>query len=188
MAKVELAPQPALYPMPLVLAGANVDGKPNYLTVAFAGIVCWKPPMISLALGQRHYTNAGIKANRTFSVNIPSVDQVQVTDYCGLVSGSKTDKSGLFKNFYGRLRTAPMIEECPLNLECKLVQTLELSGQDVFIGEIVAMYAEEKYLTDGAPDVAKMEPLVFTMPDNNYWRLGPAVGKGWSTGKGLKKA
>jgi len=187
MKKLEIGAKTFLYPMPTTLVGANVRGKPNYLTVAYCGIVNYKPPAISVALGKAHYTNIGIKENGTFSVNMPSEAMVKITDYCGLVSGHKVDKSGLFETFYGKLATAPMIKECPLNLECKLMQTLELAmGGEVFIGEIVAAYSEERYLTDGLPDIKKMNPIIFSMHDNNYWSVGDHLGRAWNIGKERK--
>jgi flavin reductase (DIM6/NTAB) family NADH-FMN oxidoreductase RutF len=111
---------------------------------------------------------------------------VKVTDYCGLVSGSKVDKSELFETFYGKLKTAPMIKECPLNLESKLIQTLELPIDEVFIGEIVAAYSEERYLTDGRPDIKKIDPIVFSTNDKNYWKVGELIGQAWNIGKNFK--
>ena len=187
MEKTRLGARTYLYPMPVVLVGANVDGKPNYLTVAYCGIAQHTPPMISVALGKPHYTNIGIKENNTFSVNIPSVEMLEITDYVGLNSGKKVDKSELFENFYGVLKTAPMIRECPLNLECRLVQAIDVGGlNDIFIGEIVETYAEEKFLTDGKPDIRKISPIVFSMHDNNYWKVGEHLGRAWSIGKDFK--
>ncbi len=185
MEKLEIGAKTFLYPMPTTLVGANVGDKPNYLTVAYCGIVSHTPPTISIALGKAHYTNIGVKENSTFSVNIPSEELVKATDYCGLVSGHKVDKSELFETFYGKLKTAPMIRECPLNLECKLVQTLDFPMGEVFIGEIVAAYSEDQYLTNGLPDIKKMNPIIFSMPDNNYWKVGEHLARAWNIGKEL---
>ena len=186
MKKIEIGAKTLLYPMPTVLVGANVDGKPNYLVVSYAGIVNHNPPMISVALTKTHYTNIGIRENRTFSVNIPSVDMVRITDYCGLVSGHAVDKSELFETLYGALGSAPMIGECPLSLECKLVHTLELPDNDAFIGEIVAAYSEDKYLTNALPDIKKVNPIVFSQNDSSYWRIGEHLARAFDIGKELK--
>ena len=184
MDKVRLAPRTFLYPMPTVLVGANVNGKPNYITIAYCGIAQHSPPMISLASSRLHYTNAGIRENGTFSINIPSEHMVEVTDFIGLNSGKDIDKSVLFENFYGTLNTAPMIKECPLNLECRLVETVDLKGaNELFIGEIVGAYAGDRYLTNGLPDITKIKPIVFSMHDNNYWALGRHLGSAWKIGK-----
>jgi flavin reductase (DIM6/NTAB) family NADH-FMN oxidoreductase RutF len=95
-----------LYPTPTVLVGAMVDGKPNYITIAHIGIVNHaKPYLISLSMAKVHHTNPGIRENKAFSVNIPSENLVVETDYAGLVSGKKTDKSDLFEIFNGELET-----------------------------------------------------------------------------------
>jgi flavin reductase (DIM6/NTAB) family NADH-FMN oxidoreductase RutF len=170
--------------MPTILVGAHVNGKPNYLTVAFCGVVQASPPMIAVTLGKMHYTNEGIRENRCFSVNIPSRHMVEVTDYCGIVSGKRADKSKIFETFYGKLEKAPMIRECPINLECRLVDTLDFGGaSEVFIGEIIESYAEEQYLCNEFPAIEKIEPIVFSMYDNNYWGIGEHLGKAWSAGK-----
>jgi flavin reductase (DIM6/NTAB) family NADH-FMN oxidoreductase RutF len=144
--------------------------------------------MISVTLGKAHYTNSGIKENNTFSVNIPSENLLEATDFLGLNSGKILDKSRIFEVFYGGLQTAPMIKEAPLNLECKLVQTLDFAGtNEVFIGEIIEAYADEAILTDGLPDMSKLKPIAFSMHDYNYWGIGAYLGKAWSIGKGFKK-
>ena len=112
---------------------------------------------------------------------------VEQVDYCGLVSGRKIDKSSVFEVFYGDLKSVPMIKNCTLCMECMLVDIHELPTNDLFIGEIVNAYTEEKYLTDSKPDIKKMNPLVLTMPDNNYWVVGEHVEKAWSVGKKLKQ-
>lgn len=112
--------------------------------------------------------------------------QVQITDYCGIVSGRKVDKSGLFKLFYGESKTAPMIAEFPLNMECKLVESIALPSNTLYIGEIVNAYSDERYLTDGKLDYRKIDPLLLTMPDNTYWRFGEKVGDAWKDGLAIK--
>jgi flavin reductase (DIM6/NTAB) family NADH-FMN oxidoreductase RutF len=89
--------------------------------------------------------------------------------------------------YYGELKTAPMITECPLSLECQLQTTVENPTNNFYIGEIIASYTEEKYLTDRKPDIKKINPLLLTMPDNRYWTVGECAGAAWSTGKNLKK-
>ncbi len=181
MMKTELGAKNCLYPMPTMLVGATVDGNPNFITIAHVGIMDLED--ISLGMAKAHYTNRGIKDNKTFSVNIPSVAQVTETDYCGLVSGKRANKAGLFDVFYGTLKTAPMSAECPVNMECKLVQTVDFPKHEVFIGEIVATYADDSVLTDGTVDFAKVRPILFTMPDQGYWKLGERFATAWSVGK-----
>ena len=172
--------------MPVSLVGAHVDGKPNFLAVAWFTMVSYKPPRIAIALGKGHYTNPGIKENKTFSVCLPSEDMAEITDYCGIVSGKITDKSDIFDIFYGELNTAPMIRDCPLNMECTLVEIVESSLNEIFIGEIVGTYTEKRFLTDGKSDFKKIKPLILSQPDTSYWRLGEPLAKAWSIGKKFK--
>lgn len=187
MSKVNLGANAYIYPMPVTLVGAMVGGKANFMAVGWVMRVNWQPPLLAVALNKAHFTPKGIRENQTFSVNFPGADLMEKTDYCGLVSGHKVDKSGLFRVFYGELETAPLIEECPLGLECRLYQVVELPANDLFIGEIVAAHADEDCLTDGRPDIEKINPLVLTMPDNNYWTVGAHAGRAWGAGKKLKK-
>ena len=187
MRKIKIGNSPFLYPMPMVLVGTVVEDKANFMAVGWVSRVNFNPPMIAVALGKMHYTNKGIHKNMTFSVNVPGIDLMEKVDYCGLVSGEKIDKSQVFDIFYGDLPSAPMIEQCPLCMECKLFSALDLPSNTLFIGEIVEAYTEERFLTDGKPDIKKIEPFTLTMPDNNYWKVGQNAGKAWSMGKHFKK-
>ena len=111
---------------------------------------------------------------------------MEITEYCGIVSGKKTDKSEIFDLFYGELKTAPLIRDCPLCIECKLVEIVESGLNEIFIGEIMGIYTEERFLTDGKLDFKKMKPLILSQPDTSYWRLGEQVGKAWNIGKRYK--
>jgi len=174
--------------MPAMLVGANVNGTPNFMAVAWGGIACSDPPMISVAIRHARHTLKGIKQNQVFSVNIPSVEQVKETDYCGMVSGSKADKvrACRFEVFYGKLGNAPLIKQCPVNLECKVVQVLNLGSHSLVIGRVEETYVSEDCLREGRPDVDKIKPLTYvTSPAARYQGLGEVVGKAWSVGKGL---
>lgn len=171
----------------LFSVGANVGGKANYVTIAWFTMVHPKPPYVLVAMNKVHYTNAGVKENGTFSVNIPSSEMAEKTDYCGLVSGRKYDKSDLFETFYGKLKTAPMVKECAFSAECRLVQTVDLPMEELFIGEIVAAYSEERYLTDGQPDLKKMNPLILVQTQKMYAAMGPDLAPAWEVGKKLIK-
>jgi flavin reductase (DIM6/NTAB) family NADH-FMN oxidoreductase RutF len=170
-------------PMPVVLAGTVVEGRPNFMAVGWVARVNAQPPLIGVGIHKSHHTARGILAHQAFSVCIPSADLADRTDYCGLVSGSTDDKSAVFNLFYGELKAAPLIRECPLCLECRLVHTGDFATNLFFVGEITAAHAETVFLKDGKPDWDKINPLILTMPDNRYWRLGESVGTAWSMGK-----
>ncbi len=112
---------------------------------------------------------------------------MEKTDYCGLVTGSKADKSDVFEVFYGEIKEAPLIKECPLCMACRVHEAIKLPFNTLYVGEICEAFTEERYLTNGNPDIKKMNPFTLTMPDNNYWDVGNNVGKAWNIGKKLKK-
>ncbi len=182
--KTRLGAKNCLYPLPTVLVGADVNGKPNFVTMAHVGIA--DPGSISIGMFKKHYTNQGILRNQTFSVNIPSSKLIKQTDYCGLVSGEKEDKSKLFKVFYGELKTAPMVEECPLNMECGLTMNIDLGTHDFFIGKVIQTYADGDVLDGDVVDFGKVDPLLFVMADKGYWGIRGRLGSAWSVGKELR--
>jgi flavin reductase (DIM6/NTAB) family NADH-FMN oxidoreductase RutF len=189
MGKILLGPQTLLYPMPALLVGAKVDDKPNFMAVGWGGIANGEPPMISVAIRYQRYMLKGIKQNMTFSVNVPSTDLVKETDYCGIISGAKVNKAEVcrFKIFYGKLDNAPLIEQCPVNLECKVVHILDLGSHSLVIGQIEETHVSDNCLTDGKPDVNKIKPLIYTTaPASQYQALGDVVAKAFSVGKELK--
>ena len=175
----------SIYPMPVVLTGAVVDGHANFLAVGWISRVNSRPPMFAMALNKTHHTNGGIREHKEFSINVPGVDLLEKVDYCGLVSDGDADKSRLFDIFYGKLRGAPLIRECPLCLACTLVETVSLPSNEIFIGETAEVYAEEGALTAGSPDITKMQPFTLTMPDNTYWKIGEKAGMAWDAGRKL---
>jgi len=183
--KKQLGAKNCLYPLPTVLVGAHVNGKPNFIAMAHVGIA--DPGSISMGMAKNHYTNQGIKDSGTFSVNIPNTKLMKLTDYCGLVSGKKEDKAKLFKIFYGVLKNAPMIEECPINMECELTHTFDFESHDIFVGKVVETYSDEDVLDGGVVNFAKVDPLLFAMNDRGYWTLGRRIGSAWSVGMELKR-
>ena len=175
--KVSIGPSPA------IIAGAIVDGKVNYSTIASYGGLSVNPAIIYISVNKAHYSGHGIKENGYFSVNIPSKDIVQKMDYVGVVSGRDTDKSGVFTNFYGSVDKAPMIEECPANILCKVIDMVDLPNNEVFIGEIVETYVNEDCLTDDKPDMQKIGPVI--LASGRYLQLGSICGNAFSDGRAL---
>ncbi len=183
MLKVKIDPGPFVLPMPVALVGAEVNGKPNFMPAAFIGIVNFKPAMVACGLSPAHYTCDGIAANGTFSLNLPGPELVEATDWCGLKSGKNHDKAGVFKTFTGELETAPMIEDCRLTAECRLVRTVPFEVDTVYFGEVVSIYLDQDASVDGAPVWEKINPLFFTFPDKGYRTLGTRIAEAWSVGK-----
>ena len=190
MAKVTIEHKTVVYPMPAFLIGANVDGKPNFMAAAWSGIAGGEPPVITVGIRHSRYTLKGIHQNNTFSVNVPSVDIARETDYCGIESGSKADKVKVcgFDVFYGKVETAPMVEQCPVNLECRVMHLLDVGSHVLVVGEIKETYISEECMTGGRPDVNKIKPFAFNpRPEADYQAFGEPVGKAFSMGLDLKK-
>ena len=104
MGKVQMGPQTWIYPMPVLLIGTVVGGRPNFMAAAWCGIANGTPPMVSVAIRHGRYSGEGVKRSRAFSVNVPSEDLVKETDYCGIVSGAEADKAAVcgFGVFYSK--------------------------------------------------------------------------------------
>ena len=190
MKKITLGPETYIYPKPAFLIGADVVGKANFMAAAWCGIVNSEPPMISVSIRPQRHTIKGVRQNKTFSVNIPSENQMKEMDYCGIYSGAREDKNKIcgFTVFYGKLDTAPLIEECPVNMECKVVHEIELGTHFIFIGQIEEIYASENVLTNGLPDVEKVRPIIYSSgAERIYHGLGDRLGPAHKSGMALKK-
>jgi flavin reductase (DIM6/NTAB) family NADH-FMN oxidoreductase RutF len=181
MDKITIGPMPYMSVMPTLLVGANVKGKANYMTAAWATVACMVPPMVCVAINKARYTAKGIEENKTFSLNVPSVKLVVETDHCGLVSGAQEDKSKVFRSFYGKLKSAPMAEECPVNIECRVFEAIDCGSHRLYIGEIVEIHANKSCLTDGKPDIAKINPIIYAQA--TYFEVGKQTEKAFSVGK-----
>ncbi|HEY40262.1 MAG TPA: flavin reductase family protein [Dehalococcoidia bacterium] len=184
MGKTKMGPMTLIYPMPTVLVGADVDGKPNFLAIAWCGIANGEPPMISVAVRHTRHTLKDIKQNETFSVNVPSTEIIKEADYCGIRSGATVDKVAVcnFNIFYGEVEKAPLIEQCPVNLECRVVQMLDLGSHNLVIGRIEETHVSDDCLTDGKPDVEKIRPFIFVTPQRQYYTFGNVAAKAFSVG------
>jgi flavin reductase (DIM6/NTAB) family NADH-FMN oxidoreductase RutF len=185
MDKITLGAMPFMSVMPTLLVGANVRGKPNYMTAAWATVACMAPAMVCVAINKMRYTAKGIEENKTFSLNVPSANQVVETDHCGLVSGAQEDKSKVFRSFYGKLKTAPLAEECPINIECRLFKSVDCGSHLLYIGEVVEIHADTACVTDGKPDITKINPIVYAQL--TYFDVGKQIDRAFSAGKKYRK-
>jgi flavin reductase (DIM6/NTAB) family NADH-FMN oxidoreductase RutF len=185
MSKVAIGPGPYLYPMPVLLVGANVGDKPNFMAVAWGGIADSEPPMVTVAIRHSRYTIKGFSHDAAFSVNIPSRDMVREADFCGMASGARVDKTARcgFKVSYGERTGAPLIDQCPLSLECRVVHSLNLGSHMLFVGRIEETLVAEDCLTNGKPDVIKIKPIIFINHPPLYQDYGPVLAKAFNIGK-----
>ncbi|HEX7474930.1 MAG TPA: flavin reductase family protein [Dehalococcoidales bacterium] len=180
--EIKSGPSPLLGAYPTVIVGVNVDGRPDFTTVAWVGVAASVPPSITIALQHHRHSLKGIKQNMNFSVNIPSADLVNETDYCGLVSGARVDKAKDcgFKVFYGKLENVPFIDQCPINHSFEVVQILNLGSHELIVGRIVETFLSEECLVNGRPDLSKIKPILFA--GFGYFGIGEHIGDAFKCG------
>lgn len=165
----------ALYPKPLTVVGAEVNGKVNWLVVGHTGIIGHN--RIILSMSDKHYTNKGIHQTGRLSINLVSREMLPKADYAGSVSGADTDKSTLFAYHIGE-NGAPLIDESPLSMECKVVDKFKTDGFDNFICEVAATYVAKDMLNeDGRPDYTRLKPVLFEFPTYSYLATGEVIGR-----------
>jgi len=178
MAKIVKKPFVALRPVPVVLVSCGHGEQANILTIAWTGILCSNPPQVGIGVRLDRYSHGLIQATGEFVVNVPGEGLLAEVEYCGFVSGRDAPKfaaSGLTPAPGSAMQT-PIIAECPINLECRLVHTLLLGSHDLFVGEVVAVQFSEEVLDErGRVDNDKLKPILFT--GDEYWGLGSLLGR-----------
>jgi flavin reductase (DIM6/NTAB) family NADH-FMN oxidoreductase RutF len=186
--KQSLGAKTLVYPTPVFVVGSyDAAGKPNAMTVAWAGICCSQPPCVAVSLRKATYSYANLVARQAFTVSIPSEDQVRQADYLGTASGRSVDKfaeAGLTP-VKSALVDAPYVAEFPMVVECKVVHTFELGLHTQFVGEIVDVKADESVLNPGTSivDIKRVRPLLYAPDSRGYYGVGAFVGKAFSIGK-----
>jgi flavin reductase (DIM6/NTAB) family NADH-FMN oxidoreductase RutF len=176
--KVKKKPYTALFPCPVVLVTC-VDSmeEPNIITLAWAGTVCSEPPMIGLGIRPSRYSHKLIENSKEFVVNIPTAKILKETDYCGVTSGRDADKfseTNLTPEQADKVK-APLIRECPVNMECILKNKVPLGAHDLFLGEIVQTHIDQNILDEkGHIDFKKADPFVYNVGE--YWSLNKKIG------------
>jgi flavin reductase (DIM6/NTAB) family NADH-FMN oxidoreductase RutF len=188
--KIKIGATPYLYPIPIVLVGAMVNGKANFETIGDVGIMGLQPALVYISSHRDHYTNIGILKEGAFSINIPSTTMLAETDYCGIVSGMQSCKADLFEIFFGN-SGAPMIEKCPVNLECKVLRELSIQHRQVFIAGVIQTYVTSDFIEkrNGKQivcDLDKLDPIIYSL-DNKYYRVGKVIGVGYKEGLQIKR-
>jgi flavin reductase (DIM6/NTAB) family NADH-FMN oxidoreductase RutF len=176
--KIERKPSAALLPNPVVMVSASGGaGAANFLTIAWVGTVCSSPPMLSVAIRPSRYSHDLVSREREFVVNIPGVEQLEGVDVAGVWSGREHDKFAElgFTPQPASKVGAPLIAECPINLECVVRHQLSLGVHDLFIAEIVAAHYDEDLLDSrGRLKPDRVHPIVLV--DDEYWSLGERIG------------
>jgi len=168
MEKISVRPYEALYPVPAVLVSCRDDKKDNIITLAWVGTICSNPPMVSISIRPSRFSHKIITKSREFVVNIPRKSHLKEVDFCGTTSGENTDKWAdcKFTKVECKHVNVPMIEECPINLECKVGDILHAGSHDVFLGEILIVHQEK--------NVQNLDPITYI--HGEYWSIGEKIG------------
>jgi flavin reductase (DIM6/NTAB) family NADH-FMN oxidoreductase RutF len=173
--KREFKPSTALVPCPVVLLSVTGAEKPNIITLSWAANVCSKPPTIAVGIRPNRYSHKMVQEAGDFVLNMPSAKQIEATVFSGTKSGREFDKFAEcgFTAVKASKVTSPMIEECPINIECKTTQTVGLGSHDLFIAEVVAVHIDESVLGEkGRLDPSKARFFTYLPLIGKYWALG----------------
>ena len=175
-----------LYPLPVVMVSvADKEGNANIVTVAWAGTICSDPAMVSISVRPERYSHKMLMETGEFVINLTTKDLAYATDYCGVKSGRDIDK---FKAMNltpvpATKVSAPLIAESPVNIECKVTEVKKLGSHDMFLAEVVAVHADEKYMDEkGKFHLEWAEPIVYS--HGTYFSCGEQLG---SFGYSVKK-
>lgn len=186
MSKQSWKPGNMLYPLPVVMVSCNRKGeKPNIVTVAWTGTICSDPAMVSISVRPERYSHDIIEETGEFVINLVTKDLTYATDYCGVRSGRDVDKfkeMNLTPQKSSKIN-APAIAESPVNIECKVVNVIELGSHDMFIAKVEAVHVDEKLLDDkGRLRLEDANLLAYS--HGEYFELGEKIGKfGFSVAK-----
>ena len=189
--KKSLGAKPIVYPTPVFLVGSyDAEGVANVMNAAWGGLCSSEPASVAVSIRQQRHTFNNILLQQAFTINIPQSHQATAADFFGIASGWDGDKiaqSGLTVERAEHVN-APILCECPLVLECRLLTTHDLGAHTQFVGEIVDVKVEEDCLDEsGQPDIKKVDPLLFAPGNRAYFSVGEIVAQAFSVGLALKK-
>ena len=178
MGKQSWKPGNMLYPVPAVLVTvSDKQGNPNIFTVAWTGTVCSDPPMVSISVRPSRYSHQMIEETGEFVINLTTRELAFATDYCGVKSGKDTDK---IKDMHLNLVPAdevkaPLLKESPVNIECRVKQTLRLGTHDMYLADVVAVHADEGYMDEKGRFMLEKADLI-AYSHGTYYTLGEKLG------------
>ncbi len=185
MSKVMWKPGTFLYPLPAVMVSCGTMEKSNIITVAWTGILNTNPAKVYISVRPTRYSYNLIKENREFVINLTNKQLAKATDWCGVKTGAKVDKfkeMKLHKEKANFLK-CPMIKESPVSVECRVTEIKELGSHHMFVADVLAINADEKYIDEkGAFDISKCDLIAYS--NGHYYSLGKKIGKfGYSVQK-----
>ena len=189
MSKITWKSGTFLYPLPAVMVSCGTMEKSNIITVAWTGIINTNPAMVYISVRPTRYSYNLIKESGEFVINLTNKDLAYATDWCGVKTGAKVDK---FKEMNltkekANFVNCPMIKESPVSVECKVREIKELGSHHMFIADVLAINADEKYIDEkGAFDISKCDLIAYS--NGNYYNLGKKIGRfGFSVQKSKKR-
>ena len=189
MSKVTWKPGTFLYPLPAVMVSCGDMEKSNIITVAWTGILNTDPATVYISVRPSRYSYNMIKESGEFVINLTTKDLAYATDWCGVKTGSKVDKFKEMKltKENAKFVKCPMIKESPVSVECKVKEIRELGSHHMFVAEVLAINADEKYIDEkGAFDISKCDLIAYS--NGNYYALGKRIGRfGFSVQKNKKR-
>ena len=189
MSKVTWKPGTFLYPIPVVMVSCGSMEKSNIITVAWTGIINTDPAMVYISVRPTRHSYQMIKDSGEFVINLTTKDLAYATDWCGVKTGAKVDKFKEMKLTKEKAQyvKCPMIKESPVSVECRVKEIKELGTHHMFIAEVLAINADEKYIDEkGAFDISKCNLIAYS--NGKYNELGWIIGKfGYSVQKNKKK-
>jgi len=178
MGKEIWKPGNMLYPLPVVMVSmADKNGKNNIITIGWAGTICTNPPMVSISVRPERYSYPILKETGEFVINLTTKELTFATDYCGVKSGKDVDKFAEMKltALPAKEVKAPLIGESPVNIECKVREILPLGSHHMFMADVVAVHADEKYMDEKHKfHLEKAEPIVYS--HGAYFSCGEQLG------------
>lgn len=186
--KRKLGQTDVFFPTPAALIVGGTIEEADVATIAWIGMLSSTPPIVGVSFDKRRYTLELIRKTKEFTVNIPSAEHYKETDFCGLTSGRHTNKftkAALTPITASRIKT-PIIGECPFNLECKIVEELQLGDYILVMGEVVETHIDEDKVIFANNqlqfDISKINPLVYCATVREYWSLGKKLGNAFQSG------
>jgi flavin reductase (DIM6/NTAB) family NADH-FMN oxidoreductase RutF len=189
MKKTKIGAVPYVAPIPIVLVGADVDGRPNFATVGDCAVLGIHPPLVVVSLAAKHHTTRGVLAHQAFSINVPNESMVRLVDCFGIASGRDIDKSRLLPSEPGALPGVPLAIDCPINLECRVRTIVEVEHRRIFIADVVETHVAEPFVSieGGERHIAALtalRPILYAL-DGDYYGVGQKIGTSYESGRTL---
>lgn len=178
MGKQLWKPGNMLYPLPVVMVSvADAQGNANIITIGWVGTINTNPPMVSISVRPERHSWHMLKESGEFVINLTTKDLVYAADYCGVKSGREVDKFAAcgLTAVSGQEVKAPLIAESPVNIECRVTEVKSLGSHDMFLAEVVAVHADEKYMDEkNRFHLEKAQPVVYS--HGTYYLCGEDLG------------